>query len=221
LSILNTRQEDSFPDKRPLFYYITDRKRLAGVSLADCVRRALSWGVDFIQIREKDLQERALFELACRIVKMARGTKCKVIVNGRADIALAAGAQGVHLPSAGLQVSDVRTWLPANFCVGVSVHTMREINCASKQNADYLLVGHVFPTESKAGDGPCLGLGFLRKACAAVSVPIFGLGGMHPENINAVLQCGAAGVAGISMFQKRSEFSRLPATGGAPAVTAR
>jgi thiamine-phosphate diphosphorylase len=149
---------------------------------------------------------------------MARGTKCRVLVNGRADIALAAGAHGVHLPSVGLQISDIRAWLPASFYVGVSVHTMNEINCAVKQNADYLLLGHVFPTESKTGYGPCLGLGFLRKACAAVSVPILGLGGIRLEYINAVLECGAAGVAGISLFQKKSEFSRLPvvASGSSP-----
>jgi thiamine-phosphate pyrophosphorylase len=203
LCISKTRREDYFSNKRPLFYYITDRRRLAGISLASCIQRALDRGVGFIQIREKDLHERALFELTCRVVNMARGTQCKVLVNGRADIALAAGAHGVHLPSSSLQVSDIRKWLPAGFLAGVSVHTMQEIMRARKQNADYILVGHVFPTESKAGFGPSVGLDFLRKACAAVPVPIFGLGGIRPENINAVLECGAAGVAGISLFQKR------------------
>ena len=166
-----TLREDSFPAKHPLFYYITDRKRLAGISLTACIQRALDWGVDFIQIREKDLQERALFDLTCRIVNAARGTKCKILVNGRADIALAAGAHGVHLPSTGLKISDIKTWLPANFLVGISVHTMREITLACRKKADYILVGHVFPTESKTNLGPCLGLEFLRKACATVSTP--------------------------------------------------
>ena len=175
----------------------------------ECVRRALRWGVDFIQIREKDLSERALFELTCRVVSLARRTECRILVNGRADIALAAGAHGVHLPSAGLQIQEIRPWLPKNFCFGVSAHTMQEIRHAFAQNADYILLGHIFPTESKRGYGPCLGLDFLRNACLAVSTPIFALGGMRPESVGPVLESGAAGIAGISLFQKSAEFARL------------
>jgi thiamine-phosphate pyrophosphorylase len=196
-------------DKRPLFYYITDRRQLAGASLKKCVRRALDWGVDFIQIREKDLQDRALFELARDAVSMARGTQCKILVNGRADVALAAGAHGVHLPSFGLKIPSIRPWLPKSFYIGVSVHTMREIRMACVQKADYLLLGHVFHTESKSDYGPCLGLDYLREACLKSSVPIFGLGGMRAESVVPVLKAGAAGVAGISLFQKNDEFSRL------------
>ena len=199
-----TRRKDPFSDRRPLFYYITDRKQLQGISLEDCIRRALDRGVDFIQIREKDLEDRALYTLTRRVVKMAFGTKCRILVNGRADIALAAGADGVHLPSDGLQIPDIRAWLPEDFYVGVSVHTMREINRACRQKADYILLGHVFPTESKKGYGPNLGLNFLRKACAAVSTPVFALGGIRPELVDGVLECGAAGVAGITMFQDSS-----------------
>jgi thiamine-phosphate pyrophosphorylase len=198
-----------FSDRRPLFYYITGRRQLSGISLLACIRRALAWGVDFIQIREKDLPDRALFELACRVVSLARGTKCRVLVNGRADIALAAGAHGVHLPTAGLQIADIKPWLTRNFCIGVSVHTEREIRDACAQGADYLLLGHVFPTESKLGYGPSLGLDFLRRACLHASKPILGLGGIKPEYIAPVRDSGAAGVAGISLFQKKAEFARL------------
>jgi thiamine-phosphate pyrophosphorylase len=196
-------------DKRPLFYYITDRRQLAGTSLKKCVRRALDWGVDFIQIREKDLQDRALFELTRDAVSMARGTQCKILVNGRADVALAAGAHGVHLPSFGLKIPDIKPWLPKRFYIGVSVHTMREIRLACAQKADYLLLGHIFLTESKSDYGPCLGLDYLRAACLKSSVPIFGLGGVRPELIGSVLQTGAVGIAGISLFQKKDEFNRL------------
>lgn len=165
--------------------------------------------MDFIQLREKDLNERNLFELTRRVVLMTRGTKCRILVNGRADIALAAGAHGVHLPSTGLKISDVRSWLPAGFCVGKSVHSIREIRSACAQNADYLLLGHVFTTESKAGYGPALGLDFLRKACSIASVPVLALGGMRPESIGPVVESGAAGIAGISLFQKTAEFNRL------------
>jgi thiamine-phosphate pyrophosphorylase len=190
-----------FPARRPLYYYITDRVRLRDISLACCMRRAIRWGVDFIQIREKDLDDRALFELTRRAVALARGSGCRILVNGRADIALAAGAHGVHLPSKGLQASDIRKWVRNSFLVGVSVHTIPEIRRACAQGADYLLLGHIFPTESKLGFGPPLGLHRLQKACAAASVPVLGLGGIKPELIRPVLDKGAAGVAGIGLFQ--------------------
>ena len=175
------------------------------MSLISCVRRAVEWGVDFIQIREKDLEDLALFELTRQVLAAARGSKCLVLVNGRADIALAAGAHGVHLPSTGLQISDLRKWFPRDLLIGVSVHTMAEIRRACAQHADYLLLGHLFPTESKLGYGSPLGLRRLREACCSVSVPIFGLGGIKPESIGSVLDCGAAGVAGIGLFQGSSD----------------
>ena len=202
-------QKVSFPDRRPLFYYITNRRQLTGISLAACIRRALEWGVDFIQIREKDLDDHDLYDLTCRAVSLARGTKCRILVNGRADIALAAGAHGVHLPSVGLQVSAIRPWLPADFLIGVSVHTKDEVRRARLQRADYLLLGHLFPTESKSGYGPPLGLDYLRAICSSVSLPVFGLGGIRPESLDAVLETGAAGVAAIGLFQRKADFAKL------------
>jgi thiamine-phosphate pyrophosphorylase len=207
--VSKTHQRELFSDKRPFFYYITDSRQLSGTSVVRCVRRALDWGVDFIQIREKDLSERELYTLTCRIVSLARDAKCRVLVNGRADVALAAGADGVHLSSTGLRISDIRSWIPKDFIVGVSVHSLREIREAEAQNADCILVGHVFATKSKEGYGPSLGLDFLRKACQSTSVPIFGLGGMNPERIDPVMQTGAVGIAGISLFQNPAEFVRL------------
>ena len=190
-----------FPARRPLFYYITDRKRLRGRSLLASVRKAIESGVDFVQIREKDLDDRALFDLTCRVLASARGTQCRVLVNGRADIALAAGADGVHLPSTGLQVADIRKWMPQHLLIGISVHTTSEIRRVCAQGADYLLLGHIFPTESKTGYGSPLGLRRLKNACARTSVPILGLGGIKPDLIEPVLRAGAAGIAGIGLFQ--------------------
>ncbi len=202
-------QKTALSDKLPLFYYITDRTQLAGISLTACIQRAVDWGVDFVQIREKDLPDRRLFELACQAVSMSRGTKCRILVNGRADIALAAGAHGVHLPSMGLKASEMRAWIPKGFLVGVSVHTEHEIADACSQKADYVLLGHVFPTLSKRDYGPCLGLDFLQMACSRAALPVLALGGMRPDMIGPVLEAGAAGVAGISLFQKKSEFDKL------------
>jgi thiamine-phosphate pyrophosphorylase len=190
-----------FPAKRPLSYYITDRKRLHGTTLIASIRKAIEEGVDFVQIREKDLEDRALFDLTRSALAFARGTECRILVNGRADIALAAGADGVHLPSTGLQIADIRPWVPDDFLIGVSVHTLSEIRRACAQGVDYLLLGHIFPTDSKAAYGLPLGLRRLKNACAVSSVPVIGLGGINWELIEPVLDAGAAGVAGIGLFQ--------------------
>jgi thiamine-phosphate pyrophosphorylase len=204
-------KKSTFPVKRPLLYYITDRKRLRGILLAECIRRTIQRGVDFVQIREKDLEDGALFDLTRRALHFARGTECRILVNGRADIALAAGAHGVHLPSRGLQVSDIRPWVPRDFLIGVSVHALPEIRRACAQGADYLLLGHIFPTESKAGFGLPLGLRRLKNACSVSSVPVFGLGGIKAELAESVLNAGAAGIAGIGLFQDPG-ISNLPLT---------
>jgi thiamine-phosphate pyrophosphorylase len=174
-----------------------------------CVRKSIRQGVDFIQIREKDLNDRALFELTRDAVVAARGAECRILVNGRADIALAAGAHGVHLPSTGLQISDIRKWVSRDLLVGISVHTLAEVRRACAQNPDYLLLGHIFPTESKQGYGPPLGLRHLRKACSIATVPVLGLGGITPESIGLVLNAGAAGVAGIGLFQNGDLLKNL------------
>jgi thiamine-phosphate pyrophosphorylase len=202
-------QRAALPNKGPIFYYITDRRQLSDVSLIGCVCRALAWGVDFIQIREKDLSDRALYNLTCDVVALARETKCRVLVNGRADIALAAGAAGAHLSSAGLRTSEVRSCFPPKLIIGASVHSIREARSAYSIGADYLILGHVFPTQSKSALGLPLGLNYLRKFCSAVSTPVLGLGGIRPESIKSVLDAGAIGVAGISLFQNDAEFKRL------------
>lgn len=204
----NVRGEFS-TGKNPQFYYVTDRRQLTGISLDSCIRRSLRWGVHFIQIREKDLSDRNLFEQVRRAVSLARGTTSRILVNGRADIALAAGAHGVHLPSTGLRVSDVRSWLPGNFLIGISAHTEKELRQARDEGADYVLLGHVFPTPSKSGMGNPVGLEFLAKACTDFPVPIIALGGINAVRVAPVIQSGAAGIAGISLFQIKKEFDAL------------
>ena len=200
----------------PRFYYITDRNSLSVPSEASLIRRVrkiIAWGVDFIQVREKDLSDRRLLDLSRRIVEIARDTPrdapCRVLINGRADIAVAAGADGVHLTSFGIGISAIRPWIPKNFIVGISVHTMREVRAACSGGVDYILVGHVFPTASKEVMGAALGVDFLRRACREASAPVLALGGITAEHIPIVLQTGAVGVAGISLFQKDNKFARI------------
>jgi thiamine-phosphate pyrophosphorylase len=198
--------ERTFPDRRLLFYYITDRKGLAGMPLHACIRKVAAWGADFIQIREKDLSDAEIFELARRAVRSVRGTSCRVLVNGRADLALAAGAAGVHLPREAPDIQALRKWVPPGFLIGVSAHSHRDAVRAAELGADYALLGPVYATESKLRYGPPLGLDILRKACRAVHIPVFALGGIRPGRIPALLDAGAAGVAGISIFQRDIDF---------------
>jgi thiamine-phosphate pyrophosphorylase len=198
----------SFPDKRPLFYYITDRCQIPVGALLPRVRRAIAWGVDLVQIREKDLCDRDLFRLTERVLALMRGTACRLLVNGRFDVAWAAGAHGVHLPSRHLRPGLVRSLAPRGFIIGVSAHSLRDARRAEADGADYVLFGPVFPTPSKLSYGPPLGLSALRKACSTVSIPVMALGGLHAGVVEPALRAGCAGIAGIRLFQ--NDLARLP-----------
>jgi thiamine-phosphate pyrophosphorylase len=195
--------------EQPLFCYITDRKQLAGLTLTDCISRAIEWGVDLVQIREKDLSDRALFELTRTVLALAMGTPCRVLVNGRIDIARAAGAHGVHLPSTGPDMRDFSPGLMSEMIVGISAHSQRDVRSAQIQGAHYILLGPVFPTKSKLRYGPPMGLRRFHRICRSSTIAVLGLGGIHPETISPVLSAGAVGIAGISIFQK--EIGRLAA----------
>jgi thiamine-phosphate pyrophosphorylase len=193
---------DTPPVRHPIFYYITDRKALSSGSALSSIRRAVSWGIDYVQIRERDLSDRDLFKLIGKTLDLVKGTRCRLLVNGRADLALAAGAHGVHLPSKGIRASEVFTWLPSDFIVGVSVHSLKEARDAASEGAHYLLLGPLFPTLSKLRYGSPLGLTAFHRICSTVQIPILGLGGIHPGSVPLVLKAGAAGIAGISLFQQ-------------------
>jgi thiamine-phosphate pyrophosphorylase len=198
-----------FPAERPLFYYVTDRRQLSDSSLLDCIKLAIHWGVDFVQIREKDLSDRALLELTQAALVLAKGTRCRILVNGRADVARAAGAHGVHLPSTDPGIKDLHPSLTRGMIIGISAHSQGDVRRAEAQGAHYVLVGPIYPTESKLRYGSPMGLQRLQRICKANIVAVLGLGGIRPETIQPVLATGAAGVAGISLFQK--EISRLAA----------
>ena len=173
------------------------------------VERVISYGVDLIQIREKDLAGRALLEItreAVRVAKRWEGTK--IVVNGRLDVALASGAAGVHLPGDGLPVDSIRRVTPAHFLVGVSTHSLEEARWAAAEGADYIVFGPVFPTTSKPG-APGVGVRALAEVVRETNVPVYALGGMTPERVVDVAAAGAAGVAGISAFLEEDSLKRL------------
>jgi thiamine-phosphate pyrophosphorylase len=185
--------------RRYITCYITDRHTLDSETLLDAIGRNLAAGVTWVQIREKDLSARALFELVTAACKLPNPHASKIIVNTRADVAIAAGAAGVHLPSGS---PPARFWRRPGFLIGVSCHSVEDVRQAETEGADYAVFGPVFAPLSKSAGLEPRGLEGLAQASAAVRIPVLALGGVTHENSAACISAGAAGVAGISLFQK-------------------
>jgi thiamine-phosphate pyrophosphorylase len=182
--------------------YITDSRSLpAGVALIDNIARNLTAGVEWVQIREKDLAARDLFDLTKQVLDLPSSSRCKILVNTRIDVALAAGAAGAHLPTGSPPPRNWRSFTPPGFLIGVSCHTIDEVRAAQDQGADYAVFGPVFPPRSKATGLEPRGIEGLAQAVDAVSIPVLALGGITATNAEDCIQAGAAGIAAISLYQ--------------------
>lgn len=175
---------------------VTDRHRLRDATVPGLARAAAGGGATWLQLREKDMEGRALLALAREVMAAVSGSALRVTVNGRADVAAAAGAHGVHLPEAGLPAADVRRAFPG-LLVGVSCHDGDAVRRAEQAGAHYALLGPVFATAGK--DRP-LGLTALAAAVRAVSLPVLAIGGITAANAADVWDAGVAGVAAIGAF---------------------
>jgi thiamine-phosphate pyrophosphorylase len=181
---------------------ITDRRILSpGTALLDVIASNLAAGIEWIQIREKDLCARDLFVLVERALELANPKGSKILVNTRVDVALGARAAGVHLPAGAPAPKVWRAAVPPGFLIGVSCHTVDEVRTAEQEGADYVMFGPVFAPHSKASALRPRGLSALAEAAKAVQIPVLALGGITTANAQDCLNAGAAGIAAISLYQ--------------------
>lgn len=164
-----------------------------------------------IQVREKDLAAREVLKIVRGVNQEAERKHVEVYINARFDLAVAALADGVHLPSEGLSVADVRRAAPASMKIGVSTHTMEEARAAEGSGADFITFGPIFETPSKKRYGSPLGLESLRRVLAAVRVPVFALGGIHAGNVERVMEMPVSGIGMISALALASDPARVVA----------
>lgn len=180
-------------------YLITDRKLFhAQCSLYLALETALQGGVKYIQLREKRLPARKLLEMASWVIELTREYDAKLLINDRVDIALAVGADGVHLGQKSLPAHAVRKITGDNFLIGVSTHGIDEALQAEKDGADFITLGPIYNTPSKLRYGDPIGVDILRQVKSKVSVPVLAIGGIKTDTVNEVLSAGADGVAVIS-----------------------
>jgi len=190
----------------PIIYPITSGAATTPDILRQ-VQAAVDAEVPLFQIREKALSARGLYELVLRAAAITRGSKTRLMVNDRVDVARAAGADGVHLTARSLPARVVRTICGVEFLIGVSTHSVEEAQAARDGGADFVVFGPIFSTESKLAFGPPQGLAALRDVTRELGgFPVLAIGGITRDNISACLSAGADGVAGITLF---NNFSAL------------
>lgn len=203
----------SLLDTRPLLYLIT--KGDAGPTnfsqkkkeILQIVHAAIDVGVSLVQIREKGLEGRQLFELVKAAVETAEGHEPRILVNERFDVAIAAGAHGVHLPAKALSAAVVRKSVPRFFLIGVSTHNTAEVESAVNGGADFVTFGPIFESPGK---GSPVGLEELNIICKQFPVlPVIALGGIDEFNLSDTLDTGAAGIAAIRLLNDPATLAEI------------
>jgi thiamine-phosphate pyrophosphorylase len=179
-------------------YLVTDRTQTRGRELLTVLEQALEGGVKAIQLREKDLSGKELFNLAERARRLCERYQASLFINDRVDVALALDARGVQLGKSSLPIPAVRSLLGAQKLIGASVHSIEEARRAESDDADFILFGPVYFTPSKAAYGAPQGIAALKKIVEIVARPVYAIGGVTAEKISEVRATGVDGVALIS-----------------------
>lgn len=180
-----------------LLYAVTDRSWLNGQTLYEQVEQALEGGATFVQLREKELNEEHFLEEAREMKELCRKYNVPFVINDNVDIALTMDADGVHVGQSDMEAGDVRAKLGPDKIIGVSAQTVEQALLAQNHGADYLGVGAVFPTGSKA-DASEVSHDTLREICQAVDIPVIAIGGIGKNNVKELSGSGICGVAVIS-----------------------
>ncbi len=179
-------------------YAITDSNRCTPTPLTDVISELLDVGVTAIQLREKEMIDEELMDLAQAIAELCRNYKAKLFVNTNIRVACNAGAAGVHLPASAKSARVVKARIDKHFYVGCSVHSIEAAEKREAEGADFLTYSPIYPTVSKPGYGPAVGLGSLREITSRFKLPVFALGGITPARVAECLAAGAFGVAVMS-----------------------
>ena len=188
------------PLRRPIVCIVTSGRGEPG-PIIDTAAAAARAGADLVQIRERRLDDRALLDLVRLAIQATSGTRTRVLVNDRADVALAGGAAGVHLRESSMAASRVRAVVPDKFLVGRSVHSLSAAREAEADGGcDYLVFGTVFHSPSKPGGHGAAGVDALAEVCRAVRLPVLAIGGITEARVADVARAGAAGIAAIRLF---------------------
>lgn len=195
--------------EKPFIYLITEGKAAPAdfsrkkTEILELVKLAVEQKFSCVQIREKQLSARLIYELAADAARIARNSATKILVNDRADIALAARADGVHLTARSLSAEIIRRNFPPDFIVGVSTHTFEEAETARRQRADFTTFSPIFSTPEKEKYGAPHGLEKLREICERLKpFPVCALGGIDENNYESVLEAGASGFAAIRFLNR-------------------
>jgi thiamine-phosphate pyrophosphorylase len=188
-------------------YMVTDRRQTGGKPLLKALEEALRGGVRSVQLREKDLGTRELLRLAYATRELTLRYDARLFINDRVDIAVAVDADGVHLGMRSIPPFAVRRFA-GRLIIGVSTHSLEEAVRAENLGADFITLGPVFHTPSKAGYGEPLGLDTLEEVAGKVSIPIFAIGGVKLENVKDVMERGPHGVAMVSGIMGAKEIKQ-------------
>ena len=180
-----------------LLYAVTDRAWLRGRTLADCVCQAIEGGATFVQLREKEAPFDEVVELGCELAGICRQVGVPFVIDDDVDVALACGADGVHVGQDDMACAEARRRLGPDAIVGVSAQTVAQALQAQADGADYLGVGALIPTPTKP-DAVDVTFDELRAICEAVDIPVVGIGGLNVRTIPEIAGCGADGAAVVS-----------------------